>query len=149
MGKFIRYGLAAICFTASVGCWALWWRSMTTRDVIFAPTYVMPGRPLWVDVYDGHLDMSAGLEEESRGLLFEWQHASGKPDPDEPSRFRARPFGYFSARGNTLIFPIWYPVLVFALAGVGVLRCSRQFSIRSALIGLAVAAALLGLPVAM
>jgi hypothetical protein len=29
MTKFIRYALATVCFAASVGCLALWWRSMS------------------------------------------------------------------------------------------------------------------------
>ncbi|WP_145434493.1 hypothetical protein [Lacipirellula limnantheis] len=44
-------------------------------------------------------------------------------------------------------FPLWYPALVFALAGAGVIRFRRQFSIRSALIAFAVVAALLAAPV--
>ena len=44
-------------------------------------------------------------------------------------------------------FPHWYPALILALANVGVFRLRRQFSIRSAMIGLAVVAALLGMAV--
>ncbi|WP_145434263.1 hypothetical protein [Lacipirellula limnantheis] len=42
--------------------------------------------------------------------------------------------------------PLWYPALIFALAGVGVICFRRQFSIRSALIAFAVVAALLAMP---
>ncbi|WP_168206986.1 hypothetical protein [Lacipirellula limnantheis] len=42
--------------------------------------------------------------------------------------------------------PLWYSALIFALAGVGVIRFRRQFSIRSALIAFAVVAALLAMP---
>ena len=46
-------------------------------------------------------------------------------------------------------FPHWYPALVFALAGIVALRFRRQFSIRSALVGTAVVAALIGTVVAL
>jgi hypothetical protein len=44
-------------------------------------------------------------------------------------------------------FPVLYPALIFALAGFGVLRFRRQFSMRSALITVSVVAALLGMAV--
>ena len=37
MIRFIRYSLAAVCFAASVGCLALWWRSITTYDRVEGP----------------------------------------------------------------------------------------------------------------
>ena len=42
-------------------------------------------------------------------------------------------------------FPVWYPALIFAIAGVAALRFRRQFSIRSALIATTVVAALIGM----
>jgi hypothetical protein len=57
-----------------------------------------------------------------------------------------RSFGL--TRGRTW-FPLWYPALVFAIAGVAALRVRRQFSIRSALIAVSVVAALLGMIVAL
>ena len=57
--------------------------------------------------------------------------------------------GVFGRRGRKIYFPLWYPALVFALAGVGVIRFRRQFSIRSALIAFAVVAALLAMPLAL
>ena len=67
------------------------------------------------------------------------------------SRFGAgaasgRQFGHGKRR---LYFPLWYPALVFTLAGVGVLRFRRQFSIRSALIATTAVAALVGMAVIM
>ena len=62
--------------------------------------------------------------------------ASGRDDAD------GKAFGYSPRR---VYFPLWYPALIFALTGVAVLRFRRQFSIRSALIGLTVVAALLGI----
>jgi hypothetical protein len=58
--------------------------------------------------------------------------------------------GQFGAMDERHIyFPLWYPALVFALAGVGGLRFRRQFSIRSALVAVSVVAALLGMVVAL
>ncbi|WP_428305006.1 hypothetical protein [Lacipirellula sp.] len=146
MLKAIRYNLAAICLAASMGCLSLWWRSMTYRDVVFAPTYVRPTRPLWIDVYGGHVDLALGLEEESRGLVFEFQHAARRVEPGEPREFRS--WRYFHANGNTIIFPLWYPALVFALAAVAAIRI-RRFTLRSALVGTSVVAGLLGMVVAL
>jgi hypothetical protein len=55
----------------------------------------------------------------------------------------------FGWTGPGVYFPLWYASLIFALAGVGVLRVSRQFSIRSALICVSVVAALMGMTVAL
>ena len=57
--------------------------------------------------------------------------------------------GRFWRTGNMVFFPLWYPALIFALAGVAALRIRRQFSIRSALVALSVVAALLGMIVAL
>ncbi len=46
-----------------------------------------------------------------------------------------------------MFFPQWYASLIFALAGVAVLRFRRQFSIRSTLVAVSVVAALLGMAV--
>ena len=56
------------------------------------------------------------------------------------------PFGRLR---HEFYFPLWYPALIFALAGVGVLRFRRQFSIRSAFIAVSIVAALLGMVVAL
>ena len=51
MVKFIRYALAAVCFAASVGCLALWWRSMSTRDVFIGPR--LGGRTHSLESFNG------------------------------------------------------------------------------------------------
>ncbi|WP_172991951.1 hypothetical protein [Lacipirellula parvula] len=45
------------------------------------------------------------------------------------------------------MLPLWYPALVFALATVAAIRIGRQFTLRSALVGMSVVAALLGMAV--
>jgi hypothetical protein len=57
--------------------------------------------------------------------------------------------GQFGRNSDSIYFPLWYPALVFALAGVGVIRFRRQFSIRSALVEVTVVAALLGMAAAL
>ena len=42
MAKFIRYALATVCFAASVGCLALWWRSLNLARVIDRTTNFVP-----------------------------------------------------------------------------------------------------------
>lgn len=47
--------------------------------------------------------------------------------------------------GRAIIFPLWYPALVFALGGVGVIRLGRQFTLRSAFVVTTVSVALTGM----
>jgi hypothetical protein len=53
--------------------------------------------------------------------------------------FGRLPFGIY--------FPLWYPSLIFALAGVASLRLGRRFTLRSAIIAMTVVAGLLGIAV--
>ena len=55
--------------------------------------------------------------------------------------------GWFGSRHSHVWFPIWYPALIFALAGVASLRLGRRFTIRSAIIATTVVAGLLGMAV--
>ncbi|WP_232536147.1 hypothetical protein [Lacipirellula parvula] len=63
-----------------------------------------------------------------------------------PSPLRSANTHRFGASDNEIYFPLWYPALVFALAGVGILRIGR-FTIRSALVGMTIVAVLLGMVV--
>ena len=49
--------------------------------------------------------------------------------------------------GEFVFFPLWYPALTFALAGVAALRLGRRFTLRSAIIATTVVAAILGMAV--
>jgi hypothetical protein len=53
----------------------------------------------------------------------------------------------YGGSGIAVYFPLWYPALIFALSGVGVLRFRRQFSIRTALVATTVVAALVAMAV--
>jgi hypothetical protein len=65
-------------------------------------------------------------------------------DPDRPIDVQHH-FGSAMASSVALdgwgyFFPLWYPALIFALAGVAVLRLGRRFTLRSAIIATAVVA---------
>ena len=57
--------------------------------------------------------------------------------------------GLFLIAEPWIYFPLWYPALIFALAGVAALWLGRRFTIRSAIIATTVLAVLLGMAVAM
>jgi hypothetical protein len=147
MAKFIRYTLATICFAASVGCLALWWRSIYYWD-----TYEWLAQPPNCGQILQTIDGMAVVEfnhmykygpDDSRTFF----HSSYRANGQLSDGFEKR--GKFYARGMRAHFPLWYPALIFALAGVAALRFRRQFSIRSALIAVSVVAALLGMVVAL
>ena len=48
---------------------------------------------------------------------------------------------------QAIYFPLWYPTLSFALAGVAALRLGRRFTLRSAIIATTIVAGLLGMAV--
>jgi len=56
---------------------------------------------------------------------------------------------HFSTVPAIVYFPFWYPALLFALAGIGLLRLGRRFTLRSAMIATTVVAGLLGMAVAL
>jgi len=62
-------------------------------------------------------------------------------------RFKAAHFVLPYRHDYSCYFPLWYPVLIFALAGVGVLRLNRRFTLRSVIIAMTVVAVLLGMAV--
>ncbi|WP_152101008.1 hypothetical protein [Lacipirellula parvula] len=58
-------------------------------------------------------------------------------------------FGFHQTPAAEMHFPLWYPALVFALAALSAVRLGRRFTLRSALVGTSVVAALLGMVVAL
>ena len=146
MLTYLRYTLATVCFAASVGCLVLWWGSMTHLEKVEVATR---STSVTVRLSYGYLTFSkmpnrTGFERSS--------HSSYKLTPKTQSQvldelsLTSRRLGQ---TGAYRYFPLWYPSLILVLAGVGVLRFRRQFSIRSAMICLTVAAALLGIAVVM
>ena len=142
MMRFIRYKLAALCLAASVGCLLLWWRSQEFRDLVVTPYAIFPQRTHTIHSKDGLLEFSSFVHQ---GIIVTWSVESLPitEDPFTPDRSDDE---WFGQRRSNVWFPIWYPALIFALAGVGILRIGR-FTIRSALVGMTIVAVLLGMVV--
>ena len=149
MARFIRYALATVCFAASVGCLALWCDTIVDERRM-SVGYVSTSLNLRAEAADGSGSIQRSRKHFGTSVLGEWRFAS--------SEFRGRATqlswtsGRLSAFGLTrtgIFFPLWYPTLIFALAGVGALRLGRRFTLRSTLIATAVVAALLGMAVAL
>ena len=140
MAKFIRYPLATFCFAASVGCLALWLSSNSTHVAFL-------GSKSTVEVvFDYGISTASVYDTAPQRHYGLWQidivERSQKHWLAEDSK--QRQFGHF---GDMIFFPLWYPALIFALAGVASLRLDRRFTLRSALIATTVVAGLLGMAV--
>ena len=151
MIRGIRYTLAALFFAASVGCLALWWRSNWYENY-YGNSRVrsLPTSNLWYETNSGLLFV--GVWRDKGGGFGSSYHTTPiektLPSQQEVARI-VSVSGRFGLERYLYYFPLWYPALVFALAGVGVLRFRRQFSIRSAIITVSVVAVLLGIIVAL
>ncbi len=138
MLTYLRYALATICFAASVGCLALWGWSMNHKCVTLGS--ISPSFSGGAIVING---LSAILFYRGNGD-HEWEFNVVEITPsstvgETSKRFFTGNLGYY--------FPLWYPALIFALAGVAALRLGRRFTLRSALIATTVVAGLLGMAV--
>jgi hypothetical protein len=150
MLTYLRYALATFCFAASVGCLALWgcsqnahlWMSGSARGGqsridVYGGYVFMFARPVRILLTPLSLSWGAGVEVRDRNA-------------DDNLQTCVILFGHFGVvGGNNLYFPLWYPALIFALAGVASLRLGRRFTLRSAIIATTVVAALLGMAVGM
>jgi hypothetical protein len=150
MAKFIRYALATVCFAASVGCLALWWRSYEERDLLLGP-FPTQSQCFYFLSQRGSGSVSMfDLPKPVGPVPLKWHHSSEALTAEVTGlNSRQRRNGYFGTTHGRVHFPLWSPALIFALAGVAALRFRRQFSIRSALICVSVVAALLGMMVAL
>ena len=156
MAKFVRYSLAAVCFAASVGCLALWWRSCTCADGLWGPSFVSPSHVVILEAFDGLAYASIAERSPNAvavGFGVDWQRYSLDaggigPRQKDVARLRNR-YGtiHFSVIPATAYCPLWYPALIVALAGVVALRFRRQFSLRSALVATTAIAALIAMAV--
>ncbi|MBL9165829.1 MAG: hypothetical protein JNL18_24105 [Planctomycetaceae bacterium] len=148
MAKIIRYALATFCFAASIGCLALWWRSYTVHEQIYWQSPISSDL-IYFSAFRGAVYIGP---PDARTVPTTWRYAPIAIAEDiyvsanERSTYGQTQFGWY---GTGYYFPLWYPALVSALSGVGVIRFRRQFSIRSALIAFAVVAALLAMPLAL
>jgi hypothetical protein len=144
MAKYIRYALATICLAASVGCLALWWRS----DKLLAVTYLGTHHEFEVASDFGFASVYANQISSGRRLA-EWRLTA--IDAWEAPWFadELEVQGRFGGDGGAVYFPLWYPALIFALAGVASLRHGRRFTLRSAIIATTVVAGLLEMAISL
>jgi hypothetical protein len=144
MLTYLRYALATFCFAASVGCLGLWWRSSAFRVLFIAPNFGSPRSYIAIENRVGFTTMVV-LED----VQPTWMYIENELKPariqDEKMNMRRR--GQFWKNDFGCKFPLWYPTLIFALAGVAALRLGRRFTIRSAIIATTVVAGLLGMAV--
>ena len=151
MLTYLRYALATICFALSVACLGLWWRSESTADEIELglPNSVGATKSLGGVSYLGFAGLAV-LDESTVVGREGWRHESLDVVRvhRESVASAVADSGRFGVGEGTIYFPLWYASLVFALAGVGVLRLGR-FTIRSALIATTIVAGLLGMVVAL
>lgn len=148
MAKFIRYALAGFFFAASIGCLALCYDSLTHKHRHYHASSAY--RVLVTDIFAhrGNVDVIC-YKAERLDRMPSWSYFVRDDYDGDFSFLESEWQDSFGLDDGAIHFPIWYPALVFALAGVGVLRFRRQFSIRSAMIGLAVVAVLLGMVLAL
>ena len=153
MAKTLRYALATVCFATSVGSLALWWRGQTRWDMLVVPSALLLDRHTTVVSSYGRLEVTVHSKEltTQHGLNRPgWRHEQTTDVELRQELYESGAYtAWFGKRRHSVYFPLWYPALVFAIAGVGVLRFRRQFSIRSTLVGLTVFALLLGMVAAL
>ena len=143
MAKYLRYALATFCFAASVGCWGLWWRSMTVHDEVYGDSPI-GSKVIYFSAFRGA--GCIGLSDAPK-VPKPWRHdPSSIAGMNIPADARLGP-EQFGWAGPGVYFPLWYPALIFALAGVAALRLGRRFTLRSAIIATTVVAGLLGMAV--
>ncbi|WP_428307706.1 hypothetical protein [Lacipirellula sp.] len=150
MLTYLRYALATICFAVSVAFLMLSWRGSGEDD--FYWSYPLASEKIVLQSADGmaalgktpHFSRRSGIElyffhvrEEARLEKLGYPEEGGKK------------VGWFGVVGPFYYFPLWYPSLVFALAGVGALRLGSRFTLRTVIITTAIVAGLLGMAAAL
>ena len=151
MLTYLRYGLATLCFAASVACVPLWWRSMTHGLIgqmpIAGSSHVLHIQ-LWLGLAEVEFPESENpFYSSPEGSAWYFTSLTRTAPREGPKRLFPLSFGQTDELG--VYFPIWYAALIFALAGVAALRLGRRFTLRSAIIATAVVAGLLGMAVAL
>ena len=144
MAKFLRYALATVCFAASVGCFAVWWRSFTYWDTFISP---VPGRnSAIVADFCGGAAMIVRLAPRPKDAVYQSWGISSTPTDWTPEAFAEedRKYGRFGVENGVVSFPIWFPGLLLALVGITAVQAHRRFTLRSVLITTTAVAALLG-----
>lgn len=146
MAKFLRYALATFCFAASVGCLALWGLSYIVYERIHYQSPIS-AEPIHFAAFRGSAHIGPMYAPQ---VGMAWRHEpiviSESIHISTDARFGPPQFGRYE---TGYFFPLWYPALIFALAGVGALTLGRRFTLRSANLATTVVAGLLGMAVAL
>lgn len=148
MFTHLRYSLATIFFAFGVGCLALWWRSIRIHDIVFVQTMSPVQLRVGIDSYSGLGEISLFPNRGGAAQQARFQLTSLEAPTSYAKREIVRT-GWFWRYGSRCRFPLWYPALIFALAGIASLRLGRRFTIRSAIIAMTVVANLFGMAVAL
>ena len=143
MLTYLRYALATFCFAASVGCLALWIWSISQHNRILGASWYSDGRTIHASVNCGDTVVSLAPRNP---LPFHSRLQFRSATLRDLGHVESRP-GHFGMRRSGVYFPLWYPALIFALAGVAAQRLGRRFTLRSAIIATTVVAGLLGMAV--
>jgi hypothetical protein len=148
MLTYLRYTLATLCFAASVGCLALWgWTASHPRTVDCA-MFNLGRFSIDTQVCNGEAKITPYRLTRARPApSFRTAALSGVYLTQFELTIKSQ--GPFATGARSIYFPLWYPALVSALAGVGALRLGRRFTLRSAIIATTVVAGLLGMAVAL
>ena len=127
MLTYLRYALATFCFAASVVFLAWWSRSGSYQDMVVGPAYILPATGLFIESSGRIVTVSLLLQGGDRLYPSEWHRLSNEIDADhlEGIQHVTRRLGRFEFSRGNLFFPLWYPALIFALAGVAAL-CFRR-----------------------
>ena len=138
MLTYLRYALATFCFVASVGCLGLWWRSFTYHDEVYGDSPI-GSKVIYISAFRGAGCIGIPQSPEVPKALHHSPTLIAGMNIPADARIGPEQFGW--SGGSGVYFPLWYPALIFALAGVGVLRIRRHFSIRSTLVSTTIVAA--------
>ncbi|MBA4107884.1 MAG: hypothetical protein C0485_19300 [Pirellula sp.] len=148
MLTYLRYALATVCFAASVGCLALWGWSYT---YFYQAILGIPFRVERVCLTASYGNFDVIAEEPGSYFPFKERWLLKTKHNDTIDKFcdmgmsRRAGFDWGRVGGYG---PLWYPTLVFAFTGVGVLKLNR-FTLRSIITATTVVAGLLGVAVGM
>jgi hypothetical protein len=144
MLAYLRYALATICFALSVASLGLWGWSQSRQDVyVFR---LAPNSRLACESCAGSLEITRIT---GSGFLAGSDNWVVKSAPLLAERLRTHAAnveaeGRFALGAGHTRFPLWYPALVSAFAGIGAIRLGRRFTLRSAIVVTTIAAGLLG-----
>ena len=157
MLTYLRYTLATFCFAASVGCLALWWGGIAWQKYVPLPGTSTGGYfeshagagILALSPRSEHSLRQASRSSPTRRELLSVEVSGMRIREVIDASLSQKWLGHFGFYEHAIYFPLWYPALISALAGIAALRLGRRFTLRSAIIATTVVAGLLGMAVGM